>query len=138
MAAKTAANTAMSIKNAQAQREPAGRSSVGGIGAGCVETASGVGTGGSALGQRQFAAGGVIVEEFGVAAPLDGGFELAARLVFAEMFIEQILEKFGGQSAIVFGFESLLHLTKKRNVGKSSLAKDGLACLNVGLGKGQA
>src|SRR5208283_781282 len=135
MAAKTAANTAMSIKKPQAQREPAGRSSVGGIGAGCVETAAGVGTGRSALGQRQFAAGGVVVEEFGIAAPLDGGFELAARFVFAEMFIEQILKEFRGQSAIVFGFESLLHLTKKRDVGKSRLAKDGFAFLNVGVGK---
>src|SRR5580693_7766013 len=112
MAAKTAANTAMSIKNAQAQREPAGRSNVGGIGAGCVETASGVGTGGSALGQRQFAAGGIVIEEFGVAAPLNGGFELATGFLFAEMFIEQILKEFRGKSAIVFCFESLFHLTK--------------------------
>jgi hypothetical protein len=97
----------------------------------------GVGTGGSALGQRQLAAGGVVVEQFGVTAPLDGGFQLAARLVLAEMFIEQILKEFGGKSAVIFGFESLLHLTKKRDVGKSRFAKDGFAFLNIAFGKGQ-
>src|SRR4029077_2277624 len=102
------------------------------------ETAAGVGTGESALGKSQFAAGGVVIEEFGVAAPLDGRFELATRFVLAEMFIEQILKKFRGERAIVLGFECLLHLTKKRDVGKSSLAKDSLAFLNVGFGKGQA
>jgi hypothetical protein len=138
MAAKAATNTAMSIKKAQAQREPAGRSSGGGIGAGFVETAAGVGTGESALRKSQFAAGGVVIEEFGVAAPLDGRFELATRFVLAEMFIEQILKKFGWEGATIFGFECLLHLTKERDVGKSSLAKDSLAFLNVGFGKGQA
>ncbi len=94
-------------------------------------------TGRLALGQRQFAAGGVVIEEFGIAAPLDGGFELATRLVFAEMLVEQILEEFGGKSAIGFGFESLFHLTEKWNIGESSFAKDGFAFLNVCLGEGQ-
>src|SRR5579864_1162390 len=44
------------------------------------------GHGGSGLGERELAGGGVVIENFGVAAPLDGGLKLAAGFVLAEMF----------------------------------------------------
>src|SRR5580693_1715370 len=98
MAAKTKTKTAMSIRNAQVHREPAGRAAVGGRGVWCCVVARGAvaGTGRSSLGERQLAGGGVIVENLRVASPLDSGFELALRFVLAEMLVDQIMEKFVG------------------------------------------
>jgi hypothetical protein len=83
------------------------------------------------LGERQFASGGVVIEQFGVAAPLDGGFQLPAGLFFAEMFVQKIAEKFIGKGAIGFGFQGLFHLAEKRDVGESRFTKHGFARLNV-------
>ena len=73
--------TAMSIRNDQAQREPAGRGAVGGSGVVVFGVTSGAaaGTGLSRLGrlserrlgERQFAGGGIVVEDFRVAPPLN-------------------------------------------------------------------
>src|SRR5580698_11358707 len=135
--------TAMSIRKDHAQREPAGRSAVGGSGVVVFGVTSGAaaGTGASRLGrfserrlgERQFAGGGVVIENFGVASPLNRGFELAARFVFAEMLVDQIVKKFIGQCAIGFCFQRLFHLAKDRNVGKRRFAKDRFARLDVGL-----
>src|SRR5258707_5301866 len=90
MAAKTKRKTAISMRNAQAQREPAGRTPAGGSGVACGTEETGSGTGGSRLGEGQLAGDGIVVENFGVAAPLDGGFEVAAGFVLAEMCLEQV------------------------------------------------
>src|SRR5260370_34630024 len=93
----------MSMRKAQLQREPAGRFTAGGSGVvGAVERVRS-GTWASGLGEGQLAGGGVVIENFGVAAPLDGGFELAAGFVFAEMFVEQVAEKLVVERAV--GFE---------------------------------
>src|SRR5712664_2304247 len=100
----------MSMRKAQLQREPAGRFTAGGSGvAWAVERVSS-GTGRSGLSKSQLAGCGVVIENFGVAPPLNGGFKLAAGLVFAEMFVKQIAEKFIAECAIGFGFQSLFHL----------------------------
>src|SRR5260370_16221941 len=91
------------------------------------------GTGTSGLGEGQLAGGGVVVEDFGVAAPLDGGFELAAGFTFAEMFVEQVAEKLVVERAVGFGFERLLHLAQQRNIGESGPAENRFAGLNVRL-----
>src|SRR6266478_1837560 len=135
MAAKTKRKTAISMRNAQAQREPAGRTPAGGSGAACGTEEMGSGTGGSRLGEGQLASDGIVVENFGVAAPLDGGFELAAGFVLAEMRLEEVAEKFVLDGAIGFCFEGLLHLAEQRDVGEGGFAKDGFAGLDVGLGK---
>src|SRR6202158_1118322 len=80
-------------------------------------------------------AGRVVIENFGVAAPLDGGFELAAGFFLAEMFVEEVAEKFLGECAIGFSFERLLHLAEQGNVGESGLAENRFAGLNVRLSK---
>ena len=54
------------------------------------------------------------------------------RFVFAEMFVDQIMEKFVGQRAIGFCLERLLHLAEQRNVGERRLAKHRFARLDVG------
>src|SRR5271155_3315600 len=104
MAAKIKRKIVMSIRKEKLQREPAGRRCVGGIGVvDCVAVAV-RDKGKSNLGERQLAGGGIIIKEFGVAAPLDGGLQLTARFVFAEMLVEQVAEKLVGKRAIGFGF----------------------------------
>src|SRR5580700_1495760 len=91
--ANTDANTAMSIRNAHAQREPSGRFAVGGSGVYCSGRVAVVSTGGSGLGQRQLSARSIVIKKLSVAAPLNRGFQLPSRFFFAEMFIQQILKK---------------------------------------------
>src|SRR6266567_2204473 len=96
---------------------------------------AGAGTVDSSLGEGQLAGLGIIIKNFGVASPLDGGFELAAGLLLAEVLVEQVAEEFLAESAVGFGLEGLLHLAEQGHVGESGLAEDGFAGLDVGLGK---
>jgi len=92
------------------QRDPAGLRIAGGTGLALWEAIVGVGTVRSSLGERQLARGRVVIKNLRVAPPLDGGFELAARFILAEMLVEEIAEKFIRERAIGFGFQRLLHL----------------------------
>src|SRR5580704_17674286 len=112
MAAKTHRKRPMSMRKPQAQREPAGRTVGGGNGVDSENEDMSAGTGRSGLGEGQLAGGGIVIENLGIASPLDGGFELAAGLVFAEMLVKQVAEKFIVVSAIGFGFERLFHLAE--------------------------
>src|SRR6266850_1666090 len=100
----------MSMRKAQLQREPAGRFAGGGRGVVWEAEEVSDGTRGSHLGESQLAGCGVVIENFGVAPPLNGGFKLAAGLVLAEMFVEEVAEEFIAEGAIGFGFQSLFHL----------------------------
>src|SRR5271154_1046310 len=104
MAAKIKRKMVMSMRKEKLQREPAGRRSVGGIGVVDGGAAGVRDKGKSNLGEGQLARGRIIVKELGVAAPLDGGFQLTAGFVFAEMLVQQVAEKFVGKRAIGFGF----------------------------------
>ena len=55
--------------------------------------------------QDEAAAGGIEVEQFGVAAPVDGGFELALRFFLAELFVEHVEEELFGDGVVGLGFE---------------------------------
>jgi hypothetical protein len=74
----------------------------GGTGLALWEAIVGVVTGRSSLGESQLARGGVVIENLRVAAPLNGSFQLAARFVLAEMFVEEVAEKFVGERAVRF------------------------------------
>src|SRR5580658_4676579 len=100
MAASTERKTKISMRKDHDQREPAGRRMAGGTGDALCAAIVEVVTGRSSLGERQLARGGVVIENLGVAAPLDGCFQLAARFVFAEMFVEQVAEKVVGERAV--------------------------------------
>src|SRR5271169_4857849 len=102
MAATTKRKTEKSIRNDHDQREPAGRRRAGGTGLALWEAIVGVVTGRSSLGEGQLARGGVVIENLGVAPPLDGGFQLAARFVLAEIFVEEDAEEFVGERAVRF------------------------------------
>src|SRR6267143_1250427 len=123
------------MRNAQLQREPAGRFTVGGDRRRVRSRKSEIRHGASGLGEGQLAGGGVVIENFGVAAPLDGGFELAAGFFLTKMLVKQVTEKFFGQSAVGFSFERLLHLAVQRNIGESGFAENRFAGLNVRLSK---
>ena len=88
MAATTKRKTEKSIRNDQDQREPAGLRIAGGTGLALWEAIVGVGTVRSSLGERQLARGRVVIKNLRVASPLDGGFQLAARFILAEVFVE--------------------------------------------------
>src|SRR5208337_1142639 len=103
--ANTETKTAMSIRNVHARREPAGRAAAGGSGVWCFGRGAGEGTGSSDLGERQFAAGCVVIEKLGIASPLDRCFQLPPRFILAEVFIKQVLEKFRRQRAVRFGLQ---------------------------------
>src|SRR5260370_23764407 len=126
---------AISMRNAQLQREPGGRFTVGGSGVASAFERRRSGTGASSLGERQLARGSVIIKNFGVAAPLDGGFELPAGFVLTKMLVKQVAEKILVQGAVGFGFQGLLHLAKQGYVGECGFAKDCFARFNVCLRK---
>src|SRR6266566_2696511 len=138
MVANTNRKTATSISRAQAERAPAGRGAAGGCGVGLTAGSAGAGTVGSRLGEGQFAGLRIIIKNLGIASPLDGGFELPAGFLLAEVLVEQIAEKVLAERAVGFGLEGLFHLPEQRHIGEGGLAEDGFAGLNVGLGEGIA
>src|SRR5215471_2636249 len=99
---------------------------------------AGAGTVASGLCQLQLAGLGIVIKNLGIASPLDGGFELPAGLLLAEMLVQQVAEKLFTKRAVRLGSERLFHLAKQRHVGQRRFAEDGLARLNVGLSKGAA
>src|SRR5580698_886370 len=110
MAARTKRKTAKSIKKDHDQREPAGRRMAGGTGVALCAAIVVVVTVRSSLGERQLARSGVVIENLRIAPPLDGGLQLAARFIFAEMFVKEVAEKFVGERAVGFCLERTLHL----------------------------
>src|SRR5260370_10218798 len=123
------------MRNAQRQREPAGGFTVGGSGVASAFERRRSGTGALRLGESELGGGSVIIKNSGVAAPLDGGFELPAGFVLTKMLVKQVAEKLLVQGAIGFGFQGLLHLAKQGHVGECGFAKDCFARLNVSLRK---
>src|SRR5579859_704993 len=136
MAASTKRKTQISIKKDQDQREPAGRLRAGGIGAEVCAASVVGGTGRSGLGESQFARGGVVIENFRIAPPLDGGFQLAARFVLAEMLVEQVAEEFLRERAVRLRLKGIVHLGQQWNVRQRRFAKNRFAGLDVRLGEG--
>src|SRR5271169_3469027 len=136
IAATTKRKTEISIRKDQDHREPAGRRMAGGTGLALWEAIVGVVTGRSSLGKGQLARGGVVIENLRVAPPLNGGFQLAARFVLAEVFVEEVAKEFVGERAVRFRFQGILHLAKERNMCESGFAKDRFARLDVRLSVG--
>src|SRR5260370_42406678 len=93
------------------------------------------GTGAARLGERQLAGRGVVIKNFRVAAPLDGGFELAAGFVLTKMLVKQIAKKLFIESAVGLRFQRLLHLAEQGNGCEGRFAKDRFAGLDVSLRK---
>src|SRR5579859_1532362 len=120
----------MSTRNAQAQREPAGRTAVGGRSAVCATGVS-AGTIGSSLGERQLAGSRVVVENLRVTSPLDRGFQLTPRFIFAEVLVQQIPKEFVGQRSVRLCLQRLLHLPQQRHVRQRRPAENLFSRLNI-------
>src|SRR5580704_2868737 len=138
MAARTKRKTAISIRKDQDQREPAGRRIAGGTGLALWEAIVEVVTGRSSLGEGQLPGGGIVIENFRVTSPLDGGLQLSARFLLAEVFVEKVTEEFIGEGAVRFCSKGVVHLAKQRNICERGLAEDGFARLDVRFRKGLA
>ena len=78
---------------------------------------------------------GIVLEEFGVAAPTDGGFKLALGFLFAEVLVEQIVEELLGGGVVLLGFESAGDLAEDGDVGEDGLAEELLLAEDFGVGE---
>src|SRR6266436_1679643 len=85
----------------------------------------------SRLGPAQPLFHGIIIKQFRVAAPLDGGIELALRFCSGKMFVEQIMEQFRWNAAIGFRTQSRSDLLKQRHMREQRFSKQLLALLNI-------
>jgi hypothetical protein len=78
---------------------------------------------------------GIVLEEFGVASPTDGGIELALGLLFAEMLVEEVVEKLFGSGVVTLGFESASDLAEEGDVGEDGFAEELFLAEDFGVGE---
>ena len=86
------------------------------------------------LGLDEAAARGVEVEELGVAAPVDGGFELAQGLFFAELLVEHVVEELFGDAAVALGLDGADDLPEQQDVFDGGGAEELLLAQDLGVG----
>src|SRR3984893_10722470 len=70
----------------------------------------------SGFGQVQASAGRVVVEDLGVATPVDGRVELGLGLLLAEVLVEDVEEEIVGQGAVGLGAQRVADLAQQRHV----------------------
>ena len=75
---------------------------------------------------------GVVFEEFGVAAPADGGVELGAGFVLAEVASEEVEEEAFAEGAVVGAFQRLADGADRRDAVARGGGEDLLGGLDVG------
>ena len=90
------------------------------------------------LGKHEAAAGVVPVKELGVAAPGDGGFELAAAFVVAELLVEHVEEEFLGNGVVGLVGERAGDLAEQQDVIDGGLAEELFLPEDLGFGVGAA
>ena len=78
---------------------------------------------------------GIEVEELGVAAPVDGGLQLALRLVFAELLVEHVEEELLGNGVVALGFERADDLAQQQDVLERGVAEQLLLPQDFGVGE---
>ena len=78
---------------------------------------------------------GVVVEQFGVAAPVDGGVELLLGVLRAESALEQVEEESRAEVAVGAGAKAFADRAHQWRAGACSLGEDLLAGLDVGGGE---
>ena len=77
----------------------------------------------------------IVVEDLGVAAPVQRGFELALDFIGAEVLVENVAEEFFPDGVIALGMQRVLDQPQDGDVLQRRLAEDLLLRLNVGLSK---
>ena len=78
----------------------------------------------SDFGIDEAAAAGVEVEQLGVAAPVDGGFKLALRLLLAELLVEHVEEELFRNGVVALGLERAGDLAQQQDVFQRGLAEE--------------
>src|SRR5579859_3440187 len=75
------------------------------------------------LGQNDAAVFAVVVEDFGVAAPIHRGLKLALHLIFGEMLVENVMEKLIDNGVVGFAVKNAVDLLENRDVLQRGLAE---------------
>src|SRR5215475_10692857 len=75
-------------------------------------------------GQEELPLLGVVVEQLGVAAPIDGGVELADGFLFAEVFVEDVVKELVGDGVGALGGEGAGDLADQGDVIDGGLAEE--------------
>src|SRR5579864_3238621 len=78
---------------------------------------------------------GVVGEDFGVAAPVQGGVDLALRVFLGEVFIQNVAKEFQRHGAVRLSLKSLLDLLNQGDVAQDGLAKELFSGGDVGFGE---
>ena len=87
------------------------------------------------VGHHKAAAARIEVEQLGIAAPVDGGLDLALRLLFAELLVEHVEEKLFGNGVVALGLEGAANLAQQQHVLDGSVAEQLLLAQNLGVGE---
>jgi len=76
-----------------------------------------------------------VVEQLGVASPVDGSLKLSNGFFFGEMFVQDIVEKVVGQSVVGLRLQRALDLLQERDMFERGVAKQLLLAQDKGIGK---
>ena len=90
------------------------------------------------FGQHQAAVLRIIVKDLGVAAPVHGGLELAFDFILAEVFVENIVEKFFRNGVVRLGAQHALDALQNGNMFQRGFTEQHFAGEDVGFGEGPA
>src|SRR5204862_536650 len=87
------------------------------------------------VGQHEAAASGVVIKQFRVAAPGDGGLQLPLALFLAELFVEHIEEKVLRDGVVALGVQRPANLAEQQDVVHGGVAEQFLLAQNFRVGK---
>ena len=87
------------------------------------------------LGNKETLALRIVIEQFGVAPPIDGGLELPDGFLFGEMLVQNVVKEIVGERVVGLGFQGAFDLLKQRDVFERGVAEKFLLAKNVGVGK---
>src|SRR5580700_4076699 len=79
------------------------------------------------LGENQAVRFAIEVEDFSVAAPVHGSFELALHFILAEVFVENVVKELVGNGVISLGVQDAIDLLENHDVFERCLPKKNLA-----------
>src|SRR5580700_11057477 len=81
---------------------------------------------------------GIVIEDLGVASPVQRRLELPLDFIRAEVLVEDVAEKLLTDGVIALGVQGVLDQPQYGNVLQRGFAKHGFLGLNIGLGKAAA
>src|SRR6185312_8441747 len=76
------------------------------------------------FGKKQLAGSRVVIEDLCVASPLESGLQLPLYFVLAEVFIQDVVEKFVRDGMIRLPPQDRIHLLKQRHMLQGSFPEE--------------